>query len=89
MTCNVDTASLEVANSQIADFNNVTAGMSVCVPLACCQSLECTGGSDLAPAPSDSVVAEGMLMNSAHGQKPLRQILCLCVHACSSNTLHL
>lgn len=62
-TCRVATATLELANSQIADYNNVTAGMPVCVPQKCCSSLECTGRSDLVPAATGPGSANGMLMD--------------------------
>ena len=90
MTCKVDTASLERANSQIDDYNNVTAGMPVCVPQQCCRSLECTGGNDLAPAPTGSAVADGALMDECpldrcfiHACMFAFQTLCICETACS------
>ena len=55
--CSVQTETLESANSQILNFSDVTAGMAVCVPAACCSVMACADGSALAPAPS---AANGM-----------------------------
>ena len=51
-SCNVEEESLESANSQIPDVNNVTAGLPVCIPPQCCSVLTCSQGNALTPAPS-------------------------------------
>ena len=73
-TCKVATASLELANSQIADYNNVTAGMPVCVPQKCCSSLKCTGRSDLVHAATGLLTADGMLTNKCPCKEHFMQL---------------
>ena len=53
-SCGVATQVLVAGNPQIANPNVVTAGLPVCVPSACCASVQCLDAAAVGTYSSDS-----------------------------------